>query len=321
MRVGPIDIQPALDGRLVTGTDRRFPAPGTPQFAPHAEYLTLDGHYVMDVGSMVVRTADRVILIDAGGGPGDPSDRWTPARWGGGQGLKILENHFRDQGLSDGEVASIVERLRDQESWHGILLESLQGVGIEPRDVTDIVLSHLHWDHVGWVSSQGKPAFENADVWCARAEADYWLGADPPDETVYTVLFNSRPVREVMAPVLERLQLWEGSSAHIAPGIDVQHAPGHTPGSAIVILSSGADRAIILGDAVHCALELVDEDYASLSDVDRALARRTRETIRRIIEDGSVPVAGAHFPGLQFGRLTRVGQHRSWEFVRWQQSL
>ena len=66
-------------------------------------------------------------------------------------------------------------------------------------------------------------------------------------------------------------------------------APGHTPGSTIIVMSSGADRAMLLGDVVHCPIELLDDEWAGMGDVDPALARRTRVALARELEGSDVP--------------------------------
>src|SRR5262249_57867895 len=97
-------------------------------------------------------------------------------------------------------------------------------------------------------------------------------------------------------------ETWDGGGGAL-PGIDVLAAPGHTPGSTVMVISSGTARAMLLGDVVHCPVQLVDDEWAGLFDVDPALARRTRTALARELEGRDIPVAAAHFPGMQFGRL------------------
>jgi hypothetical protein len=60
---------------------------------------------------------------------------------------------------------------------------------------------------------------------------------------------------------------------------------------------------MLLGDIVHCPLELMDDDFNLLADHDQKLANRVREAYARELEGANIPVAAAHFPGLRFGRL------------------
>jgi len=70
-----------------------------------------------------------------------------------------------------------------------------------------------------------------------------------------------------------------------------------------LVVSSGDERAVLLGDAVECPLQLEEPDLAVLSDVDPALAARTRESMWRELEGTSTQMIGSHFPGLAFGRV------------------
>src|SRR5690242_2867120 len=70
-----------------------------------------------------------------------------------------------------------------------------------------------------------------------------------------------------------------------------------------VVISSGQERALLLGDAITCPVQLDEPTWHSMGDVDPALADRTRERLWRELEDQSTIGAGAHFPELQFGRV------------------
>lgn len=83
---------------------------------------------------------------------------------------------------------------------------------------------------------------------------------------------------------------------------------GHTPGSTIYILSSGTERALLLGDVAHCTVELTEPDWEFAFDVDRAAAKAVRQQITKELLDSQDPAAAAHFPGAQFGRLVQGGQ-------------
>jgi glyoxylase-like metal-dependent hydrolase (beta-lactamase superfamily II) len=101
----------------------------------------------------------------------------------------------------------------------------------------------------------------------------------------------------------------------VAPGVDVRAAPGHTPGSTIVIVSSSHQRAILLGDVVHCPVELTEPGWEMVYDVDPKVAQHTREAIMREIEGGIIPATAAHFPGMRFGRLLPDSGRSRWTFI------
>jgi glyoxylase-like metal-dependent hydrolase (beta-lactamase superfamily II) len=264
VQVGNLVIEPVPDGvaREKAAALLSYAGPADDPWAPHRQFLDDDGALELALGGFLVRTGDRVVLVDTGAG-----------------------------------------RI-DNDKYHGgALLRSLAALGVAPGDVTDVVLTHLHFDHVGWATQRGEVVFPRATYRCHAADWSHFVDGPSPE---------AGAVRK-LSPLTERLELFD-ADATLAPGIDVRHAPGHTPGSAIVVVSSGEDRAVLLGDVVHCPVEMMEDDWQMVFDVDPALAARTREALARELEGTDVPVAAAHFPGLRFGRLLAGTGRRGWTF-------
>jgi len=139
------------------------------------------------------------------------------------------------------------------------------------------------------------------------------MGPQLFDDSLAISFMGGRSSSELLPPVADRLETW-GEDATILPGMSVRSAPGHTPGSTVIVISSGIERAMLLGDVVHCPAELLSDDWESISDVDVELARRSREALARELEGADIPAAAAHFPGLQFGRLLSAQGRRQWVF-------
>jgi len=164
-----------------------------------------------------------------------------------------------DAGLGEGEMMGIKA---------GALLESLAALGVAPDDVTDLVFTHLHIDHIGWASADGRIVFPNATYRCAPNEWEHFMVDHRGDEAA------------VLEPATERFEHWTPGDT-IAPGLDTLATPGHTPGSTTLVLSSGTERVMFLGDVVHCPVQLEDDEWAALFDVDPDLARRTRTALAK----------------------------------------
>jgi glyoxylase-like metal-dependent hydrolase (beta-lactamase superfamily II) len=194
----------------------------------------------------------------------------------------------------------------------GQLLASLAALGYQPEDITDVVLTHLHFDHVGWASDGSDPVFANATYRCDARDWGFFVGPDGLEESYITAL-GGLSATERLSPVEGRLETWS-SDISLAPGVDLRAAPGHTPGSTIVILSSGGARAVLLGDVVHCPVELLENEWEFIADVDKELARRTREALVREFEGTDVPMSASHFPDMRFGRLLAGEGRRNWVF-------
>ncbi|MET0920467.1 MAG: MBL fold metallo-hydrolase, partial [Acidimicrobiia bacterium] len=107
---------------------------------------------------------------------------------------------------------------------------------------------------------------------------------------------------------------WD-SDGPVLPGVDALRIPGHTPGSTMLVVSDGDQRAILLGDVVHCAVELLDDEWDGFADVDPVQAKAARNALARELEGTDTPIAAAHFPNLQFGRVLAGERSRRFEFV------
>ena len=193
-----------------------------------------------------------------------------------------------DAGLGAGEMMGITA---------GALLDNLAVLGVAPADITDVVFTHLHIDHIGWSSADGEVVFPNATYRCAPAEWDHFM------------VHNRGAEAERIGPAADRFEQWE-MGATIAPGLDTLSTPGHTPGSTTLVLSSGTERIMFLGDVVHCPVQLEDDEWAALFDVDPDLAKRTRNALAQELEGTDTRVSGAHFPELTFGRLVQAEGRR-----------
>jgi glyoxylase-like metal-dependent hydrolase (beta-lactamase superfamily II) len=266
IQVGAITMTPVIDAVVPRVPTEAYDATSATDWGRHPELLDADGFLRLTLGGYVVRTADRVVLVDAGIGP---EERPVP-----GRGITMPG---------------------------GKLLEHLLASGTRPEEVTDVVFTHLHLDHVGWGAVDGAITFPNAIYRCHQADWDHFAKG------------GSLSAPEKLATMAPAVECWS-SDETLAPGVDVVHAPGHTPGSSIVVVSDGAERAVLLGDVVHCPAELVDEEWQTIADVDPELARRTATRLARELEGQDVTVGAAHFPELRFGRLLVAEGQRRWVF-------
>lgn len=186
----------------------------------------------------------------------------------------------------------------------GKLLDSLGRAGVSPADVDTVLFTHLHSDHSGWTSQEGGLTFPNADHLVGDHEIGFWReNADAP---------FAPPVDGVLDPIEPRLTVTSDGQA-VAPGVTIRSTPGHTPGHQTVVLSSGDQRAIILGDIMHCPAQMLEPDWSVLFDVDAGLARQTREKLLDEIEGADIPIGCSHFPEAAFGRVMVGEGKRYWQ--------
>jgi len=191
----------------------------------------------------------------------------------------------------------------------GALLSELAAAGVRPEEIDTVFVTHLHVDHCGTcaVGDAGalRPVFPNATYRWTSGEHAYWQSAPQPPGTSFSLAVLLDALADRFEPADE--------GATIAEGISVVPTPGHTPGHAGVILSSGSERAFILGDAISCPAQLEEPEWRGLGDMDKKLARESQEIVAREIEASGALLATAHFPGLAFGRVLRGEGKRYWQ--------
>jgi glyoxylase-like metal-dependent hydrolase (beta-lactamase superfamily II) len=180
----------------------------------------------------------------------------------------------------------------------GQLPAALARNGLRAEDVDILAISHLHADHVGWIGDvHARPVFPNAEIVLARADWEYFVEGNEGSDVL-------RP--HILATLEELSRHGQVSllddEVQIAPGITRLPAPGHTPGHSIYVVYDGPDRMLLFGDAMYCPQQLSNLDWEAASDVDPALARRTRDTLQRDLELHGGEALGSHFPELIAGR-------------------
>lgn len=142
----------------------------------------------------------------------------------------------------------------------GRLMGNLRAVGYAPEQVDDVVLTHIHPDHVGGLATEGRIAFSNAEVHVAAADAACWQS----DANLAAAPEQSRGSFEgaqaSLAPYVEdgRLGTFEGE-ADITPGLRSLPIPGHTDGHVGYWVESEGESLLIWGDVVHVAAILLEE--------------------------------------------------------------
>lgn len=189
----------------------------------------------------------------------------------------------------------------------GRLTEALEAIGLTPEDVTDILITHGHPDHLwGILDDFDEPAFPAARIAMGRAEHAYWT--DP--ETATTIgedraSFAAGAARR-LAELPDMVLLDEGDE--VLPGIVARLTPGHTPGH-MSFEVAGPEPALILGDAIGNHHLAFDRPALALpSDQDGALAAETRlALLEELAQEGKTAV-GFHLPHGGIGRVEREGE-------------
>ncbi|WP_024874768.1 MBL fold metallo-hydrolase [Saccharomonospora piscinae] len=189
-------------------------------------------------------------------------------------------------------------------------LDNLAAAGVRPEDIDIVINTHLHIDHVGWNTRlDGRtwvPTFPNATYLMPRRDFEFWDPANGNESVLGRG--NQNVFEDSVTPVHQAglARLWEGSY-RIDKNLRLELAAGHTPGSSVLVLESGGDRALFVGDLVHTALQIAEPDTNSCFCEDPAEARATRHKLLGQAAETNALVFPAHFPGQGAAEVERDG--------------
>jgi glyoxylase-like metal-dependent hydrolase (beta-lactamase superfamily II) len=200
----------------------------------------------------------------------------------------------------------------------GRLAARLDAAGIDPASVTDVVLTHLHVDHVGGLLADGLGGRLRPDVpiHLAAAEVEFWTSPDFSHNT-----FGGFP--DVLRSAEERfvdkyrsqLRPFE-AEYEVAPGVVACCIGGHTRGHSVVRLASGNDRLVFLGDAVF-PNHFDHPDWHNAFDHDPEEAVRVRVRLLKELAATGEPVVAGHLPFPSVGRVAVAGDVFRWAPAIW----
>jgi glyoxylase-like metal-dependent hydrolase (beta-lactamase superfamily II) len=197
--------------------------------------------------------------------------------------------------LIDAGIGDVHNKLFDG----GALMDNLISGGTRPEDVDVVLVSHLHSDHIGWLELNGRSVFANATIFVGAADWEYFVEGE-----------REKAGRlKVLEP---QVSLLDADDVTIAPGVTTLATPGHTPGHTSAVISSGVERMVVLGDALHCPAQLTETEWQVIFDVDPEAAGRVRTALLREAEEPNTRLLPMHFPGMQAARLLPGTGKRRW---------
>lgn len=189
----------------------------------------------------------------------------------------------------------------------GKLGDALGAAGLSTEDVTHVVFTHAHPDHLwGVLDDFDDPMFPNAQHMIGRAEWDYWMRPDTVDEIgAERASFAVGAQRRLGA--LEDAIIRFDAEQEVLPGIWAHAAHGHTPGHMAFEVRSGSEAVMIVGDAIGNAhVAFARPDWASGSDQDQDLGAQTRSRLLDALAADQMRMIGFHLPGGGIGRVERT---------------
>src|SRR6202790_5017323 len=164
----------------------------------------------------------------------------------------------------------------------GHLAGNLRSAGYTPEEVDLVLVTHLHSDHIGGLTTQdGKRVFPNAEVYVAKPENDFWLSPEIAAKAPKDAQPFFQSAQAIAAPYIKagKWHTFSGSEP-IVDGMQTVPLPGHTPGHTGYEFSSKGQQILFCGDIVHAQrVQLQHPEVTAVFDIDQTAASATRNQL------------------------------------------
>lgn len=252
-------------------------AAGTPQYEVYAiRYATLPDFPV----SALVQGADRTRKLDIA------MIVWLVK--GNGHIILVDSGFYRDQFLKSWKVKDFVKPS-----------EAVAQLGIKPEDVTDLVITHMHWDH-----ADGMDLFPRARVWIQKDEYTYYTGEAWQKKDTHGGIDKDDVIAAVKTNLDGRLTLVNGDAQEILPGITCYTGGKHTWQSQYIGVSSREGTVILASDNMYL-YENLDKHLPIAQTLDAQSNLRAQDRMRKLAARPNLIIPG-HDPA-EFERFPRAG--------------
>ncbi|MBV2359300.1 MBL fold metallo-hydrolase [Thalassococcus sp. CAU 1522] len=173
---------------------------------------------------------------------------------------------------------------------------AVQAAGYGTDQVTHVVITHMHGDHIGGLMGEGGETFANAAYITGQAEYDHWAAAGNEG-------FDGK-----VRPLAEKMTFL-GDGGAVTSGITAMAAFGHTPGHMGYMLESGGKQLMLIADlANHYVWSLAYPDWEVRFDADKAAAAAARRNVLGMLAADGVPFVGYHMPFPALGYVETRGE-------------
>lgn len=194
----------------------------------------------------------------------------------------------------------------------GELMDNFRAGGFRPEEVDIVINTHGHPDHIGWntivVDGQIVPTFPNARYYITKSDYDYWTDAEKISPWNADWVQHNLDSLKVLAE-MGRLEFADGETS-VTSEVRMMPSPGHTVGHSSVLVSSGGQTAVFLGDIAHHPAHLTHPEWVTAFDVLPELQRESRAKLFKLAYEQQALLVQVHnaWPSVAGRLLNKDGE-------------
>ena len=188
----------------------------------------------------------------------------------------------------------------------GILVSSLDALGVAPEEVTDVVFTHAHPDHLwGLLDDFGDALFPEASYMIGKTEWDYWINPNTVDQIGEARASFAVGAKRRLEMIEDQISFFDDGD-EIMTGVAARASFGHTPGHMAFEIRNGSEAVMILGDCIgNDHIAFARPKWHSGSDQEPEAAAATRMGLLDQLTHEKTQVIGFHLTGNGIGYVDR----------------
>jgi glyoxylase-like metal-dependent hydrolase (beta-lactamase superfamily II) len=209
---------------------------------------------------------------------------------GNGRNVLLDSGFYHDRFFKDGHVNNFVKPS-----------ETLKPLGLKPEDITDVIISHMHWDH-----ADGMDLFPNARIWIQKDELQYYAGEAWQTKEAHDGIDADDVLTLVKLNTQGRVGMVDGDAKEILPGITCYTGGRHTYASQYIGVNTSAGTVVLASDNLYL-YENLEKHVPIAETLDAASNLRAQDRMKQIasrpglIIPGHDPAVIAKFPNVAPG--------------------
>jgi glyoxylase-like metal-dependent hydrolase (beta-lactamase superfamily II) len=199
---------------------------------------------------------------------------------GNGKNILVDSGFYREQFFKQWHVTEFVKPS-----------DAVKRVGLKPEDITDVLITHMHWDH-----ADGMDLFPNARVWVQKEELEYYAGAAWQSRRTHGGIDPDDVLAAVKLNLQGKMELVNGDAQEVAPGVTCYTGGKHTYASQYVGVNTAAGTVVLASDNLYL-YENLEKHVPIAATLDAASNLRAQDRMKQLAADVKLIVPG-HDPAV-----------------------